>query len=627
VGNRFARALPVCALLVLLAGCGGGEESSTPAPGPADGTAALSGTVSTSFPNQAIGTTSATIPVVIQSVGSAPAVFGTVSVTGPYAIAANTCKGSIPSGSQCAIDFTFTPAAIGSAAGVATVKSNRPAGDYTISLSGTGFVPSGWIRGRFLPSAQFAARCEVPRTGIDPYTAQPFPDLQGSGVDERNWLRSWTNELYLWFDEVIDRDPGFTASTIAYFDLQKVPSKDLFHFASKTSDYQALSQSGISAGYGATFLLISSMPPREVVIAYTEPGSPAVAAGLMRGARILRIDGADMVNANDAASIDKLNAGLAPETIGEGHTFVVQDPGAVAPRTVALTSTSVTSIPVQAVRSVSTPTGRVGYLLFNDHIATSESALAIAIAVLKNDAVTDLVLDLRYNGGGRLAIASELAYMIAGPGPTAGKTFEALQFSSKYPGINPVTGEVSTPFLSVSPGYYSLPAGQALPTLNLPRVFVLTGPGTCSASESIINSLRGVDVQVIQIGSTTCGKPYGFYPEDNCGTTYFSIQFRGVNAKGFGDYPRGFSPANSSPLAGVSVPGCSVGDDFRHALGDPLESRFAAALNYRATGSCSGPPTGMAQPQAAAPEGTWVPPVADGVVMKTPWQQNRILTP
>ena len=58
-----------------------------------------------------------------------------------------------------------------------------------------------------------------------------------------------------------------------------------------------------------------------------------------------------------------------------------------------------------------------------------------------------------------------------------------------------------------------------------------------------MNGLRGVGVEVIQIGSTTCGKPYGFYPTDNCGTTYFTIQFKGVNDAGFGDYSDGFSPA------------------------------------------------------------------------------------
>ncbi len=94
-------------------------------------------------------------------------------------------------------------------------------------------------------------------------------------------------------------------------------------------------------------------------------------------------------------------------------------------------------------------------------------------------------------------------------------------------------------------------------------MFVLTGNGTCSASEAIINGLRGVDVQVIQIGATTCGKPYGFYPQDNCGTTYFSIEFKGVNAKGFGDCADGFSPATPARLP-AQLPGCSVADDFTH---------------------------------------------------------------
>ena len=152
------------------------------------------------------------------------------------------------------------------------------------------------------------------------------------------------------------------------------------------------------------------------------------------------------------------------------------------------------------------------------------------------------MLDLRYNGGGCLYIASEVAYMIAGSAPTAGQDFERLQFNDKHRSINPVTGSALTPM----PFFNGSSTGQALPTLNLPRVFVLTGSMTCSASESIINGLRGVNVQVIQIGSTTCGKPYGFYPDDNCGTTYFTIQFQGVNDAGFGSYGDGFTPNNTT---------------------------------------------------------------------------------
>ena len=75
----------------------------------------------------------------------------------------------------------------------------------------------------------------------------------------------------------------------------------------------------------------------------------------------------------------------------------------------------------------------------------------------------------------------------------------------------------------------------------------------------MVNSLRGVGVTVNLVGGTTCGKPYGFFPQDNCGTTYFAIQFQGVNQQGFGDYGDGFAPT------------CAVADDFGHALGDPAE--------------------------------------------------------
>jgi hypothetical protein len=323
-------------------------------------------------------------------------------------------------------------------------------------------------------------------------------------------------------------------------------------------------------------------------VAYTEPGSPAASApaNLLRGAEVLSVDGVDAVNDNTQAGVDALNAGLFPVGLNETHTFQIMDPGG-AQRTVTMVSTNITTTPVQNVGTIAANGGSVGYMLFNDNLATSEGELVTAFTTLQNAGVSDLVLDIRYNGGGYLDIASEVAYMIAGPVPTAGQTFELVQFNSKYPTTDPVTHMAITPvpFHSTTQGF-STTTGLALPSLNLPRVFVLTGPDTCSASEAIINGLRGVNVQVIQVGSTTCGKPYGYYPQDNCGTTYFSIEFRGVNAMNFGDYTDGFSPQNAPAPAGVSVPGCSVADDFTHALGDPAEGRLAAALAYGGGAAC-----------------------------------------
>ena len=484
--------------------------------------------------------------------------------------------------------------------------------------------------GVFMPAATFQARCVAPRGPNAPNG--PWPDVQGTTVDENNFLRSYSNDTYLWYDEITDRDPALF-ETAEYFDLlvtdELTPSgnfKDNFHFTVETNEWIALSQSGTSSGYGAQFAILQPDPSDtpQIFVAFTEPNSPATSAGvdLSRGAQVLAVDGVSVDNITSQADADVVNAGLFPSNDGETHMFTVLDLGAQANRDVSITSATITSTPVQNVTTLPTATGDVGYLIFNDHIATAEQGLVDAINQLDAANITDLVVDLRYNGGGFLDLASEFAYMVAGSGPTAGRTFELLQFNDKHPATNPVTGQAISPvpFYDVAQGF-SVTSGTPLPTLDLPRVFVLTGSGTCSASEAIINGLRGANVEVVQIGSTTCGKPYGFYPTDNCGTTYFTIQFRGVNDQNFGDYSDGFSPANTAGSAGVSLPGCSVADDFGSALGDPAEARLAAALAYRENGTCPAP-SGVSRPGVAAAE-----IALDGAVSvpKSMWRQNRIL--
>ena len=469
------------------------------------------------------------------------------------------------------------------------------------------------------PSDEYQARCAIPRVGMSPVTEDSYPDVAGTIDDEKRWVRAWIDELYLWYGEVPDLDADDYADPVTYFDVLKTSGrtasgagKDRFHFTYPTAAWEALSRRGVEPSYGVTWAVVASQPPRRVVVAYNQPGSPAAAANVGRGVEVLSVDGIDVMHGSDVAG---LNAGLSPAEAGETHTFVVRDPGAAAPRTVSLTSTAVEIAPVQNVAVIETPTGRVGYLSFSDHIASAESALIDAIRQLgAGGGVSDLVLDLRYNGGGYLAIASQAAYMIAGPERTAGKTFERQVFNDKHQSSNPVTDKplMPMPFVDVTRGFSTTP-NEPLPSLGLSRVFVLTGGGTCSASEALMNGLRGIDFEVIQIGTTTCGKPYGFYPQDNCGTTYFAIQFQGVNAKGFGDYTDGLVPG-SVELAGI--PGCVVPDDFTHALGDPAEARLQAALAYRERGTC--PPPAAYSHAAQAPLSS-----VDGHVVKSPWQTNR----
>jgi carboxyl-terminal processing protease len=460
------------------------------------------------------------------------------------------------------------------------------------SSSGTG---STWTPNVFLPSTSFDNMCAAPRAGTS--------DRLGTVADENRWLRSWSNELYLWYSEITDRDPSAYSTTSDYFKVLTTTAttasgqkKDKFHFTYPTSVWLALSQGGTEAGYGAEFAILPGdgvTALRHIRVAYTDPNTPA-ATNLARGDEILQVDGADAVNGNTQAIIDALNAGLFPDTTGESHSLMVRNLAGTT-RTVTMSSATITHTPVPIVTVFNPNTDPVGYMQFNDHIATAEQPLIDAVNTLKAGHVTDLVLDIRYNGGGYLDMASELAYMIANTTLTSGRTFEKIVFNDKNPTRNPVTNETLTPTPFHTTAQFG--ASGPLPTLNLDRVYIIVGPGTCSASESIINSLRGVNVQVYIIGSTTCGKPYGFYPTDNCGTTYFTIQFRGENAANFGDYTDGFSPANQPAPAGTSVAGCSVADDFAHPMGDMTESRVAAALAFRASNNQTCPvASGFAPP-------------------------------
>jgi hypothetical protein len=465
----------------------------------------------------------------------------------------------------CAATVLLGACGGGGSSGSASGAGNTPTTPTTQTTADA--IPSDY--------QSYANLCAKPRTGLDA-DGLAFPDRQGTLLDEMKFLRGWADSDYLWYNEIPAnfRMADFT-NTLDYFAKLKTPAltpsgklKDEFHFTYATADWVALNTSGQTVGYGLSWSSNSVNAPRTWLASIVEPGSPAAAAGLQRGDMLSAIDGVDFVNAVDAAGVSTLNAGLFPERAGEVHRFTIRRAGASFD--VSLTAKVVSSASVKNAKVIDTASGKVGYLTFDDFNAVAEKQLIDAFTLFRNQGVSDLVLDMRYNGGGLLYIASELGYMIAGPA-SSDKTFERLVYNNKTAPQQPIS------FMSTAYGFTSpnpAASGQALPSLGLKRVTVLTSADTCSASESVINGLRGIDVEVNIIGGATCGKPYGFSPVDNCGTTYFSIEFQGVNAKGFGDYADGFTPT------------CTVADDLSHALGDTSEKMLAAALTYRTTNVC-----------------------------------------
>jgi hypothetical protein len=353
---------------------------------------------------------------------------------------------------------------------------------------------------RFGPSSAYAGMCEL--------------------EDQKRFVRSYLDEVYLWYDEIPEVDSAQYGNVPDYFNALRV----------RTPDANGLPKDRFSAVLPTTFA---------------------------------------------SAQLQQ--------------SFVRSDHSGTVPLT----------------RVVTSPGGRrVGYIQFNDHEVGAQDDLIAAFRQVRDGGAQDLALDLRFNSGGFLYIALAAASMVVGPA-AEGRVFEHLRYNDKREGLSQAS--VFTFSSQVQFAESQNPKGSALPQLDLPRLYVLTSNLTCSASESIINSLRGIDVQVILVGDTTCGKPYGFTRRDNCGFAYFPIEFNGVNAKGFGGYTAGFQPT------------CRVADN-NTASGGPGDPLLAAALVHADTGAC---PAGTATGVQSALQ----PSVRPAAPARPPWAGRLLQFP
>lgn len=436
------------------------------------------------------------------------------------------------------------PGSGGSSGGDSIPASSQSAGRL-VNSSVSGALPEHWV----------ASTCTADR--------------------QRSWVRSIVHEKHLFYRQVPNINPASYTGTPQnlFYELTRfgIPdNRDRFSFVIPQSTASATFEQGQGLGIGATYVYDAQGRLR---VAYVEPGSPA-AGRLDRGAQIVSVNGAAVGNSLTSAQIDALYPSAAGGTIA----LQVRDTPAGVTRSITLTNTTYTIAPVN--QSLVLP-GNVGYLHYTDFTTPSgQIQLADTFSTFQTAGIADLIIDLRYNGGGYLAIASQLGHMVAGT-RGANRTFERLVYSDKR-----VRENVSVPFYHRHlnlPGYTNPRAGQSLPSLNLSRVFVLTTGDSCSASESFINAMKGVDVQVVQIGGTTCGKPYGFTRYPNCTFAYFPIEFEGRNDRN-----------ESFPASGIT-PTCAVPDDLDAPLGLPGEALLDAALSYRATGQCPALVTGQSR--------------------------------
>ena len=391
-------------------------------------------------------------------------------------------------------------------------------------------------------------------------------------LQQNMYVRDVMTDLYLWYREVPAVSVTAYDTPEAYLEAVRYrPLDRTFSYITSREANDAFYSASQFIGFGFS----TSLRDSQLRVTQVYPGSPAQEINLARGARILEINGRTVA---DLVTSGELGGAFGASEIGVAADILFER-GRVATRG-RMVKRLVTIPTVSETRVITSGGRKVGYIFFRNFVEPSHEALDRAFAELRAAQVTELVLDLRYNGGGLVNVAQHLASLIGGVRAN-GQVFAEYFHNDRNTARNRITR-----------------FGRPSEALTLDRVIVVTTRASASASELVINSLRPV-MPVWIIGDRTYGKPVGQYSISFCDKVLAPVSFTLRSADGQGDFFEGLQP------------NCRAADDVEHQLGDPLEGSLREALDVIATGQCS--PTAAAIPSASSRR---VPAVPAG----TGWQ-------
>ena len=376
------------------------------------------------------------------------------------------------------------------------------------------------------------------------------------------WIEGWMNFAYFWNKELPNLNSKLEPDSEEYFDKLLKKPDDKWSFITDDAEELLNYFDGIvkSMGYSIQLYYFDGIPDQVIaIVEFVYPNSPASEAGLERGVIFTRINGSIITKSNyqSLLSLDEMTITWASET----KSGIVEQPS-----TIKISARTLETNPI-VKSSVSEVNGsKIGYLLYTSFIEKYDPQLIQTFSEFKDVGIDELVLDLRYNGGGAVTSAQLLAGLIA---PTT--AVDEIFISEVW------NNNLSEKYNSnINIEHYD-------ENLNLSRIYVLTTGGTASASEMVIYGLQP-HMEVIQIGAITYGKYYG------------SITLTDENKKhNWAIQPivmRAENKTNSIDYNSGLLPNYEIFDKTYNAqLGDPEEHFFAAAISHITKGSFPPPST------------------------------------
>lgn len=367
-----------------------------------------------------------------------------------------------------------------------------------------------------------------------------YPDYT---INEYLYELMVNEKWYYWIDDIEPVKPNANENSSNYIKRLRYNKYDTWSYVQDIESHDAYYSSGEYVGYG--FLALKHIDS-TLRFALVFEDSPMGDMGIKRGYKLLKID--------DFDAFDLFNSDNYADYLGDknSHSFTVEDHAgnqfSFNRKKKTINQSTILSLKLFTINEK-----KIGYMMFNSFTGPAFDDLEAAFSIFKSEQIDELIVDLRYNGGGQVSVAIYLGNLLAG-WKADGEIFNKTRFN-QYKSEN---DEID---------YFELDQNS----IELDRVFFITTSGSASASELVINGvLPFLDVKII--GKPSHGKPVGMRTFRYKDMVAAPVTFKGVNANNEGEYFNGFP---------VDAP---INDGLDKEFGDENEACLKQALYYIANG-------------------------------------------